>query len=205
MPSLEDLAAQLGVTTFGAEGSQTPAPAPQLPVHPTSQPWKDRYEGTLRKVSYTHDAMIDLMISCPMISQADLAAHFGYSQTWVSQIINSDAFQSRLRARKSELTDPVIVQSIEERVSAAAQRSLDIVLEKLETGNAEYALKVAQTMLAAKGFGARTAGQGSGPQVAVVVNVPQKAESPEAWASKYEGTTARSAVVDVTPREPGTS
>lgn len=195
---LNELAKKVGAQVYPAgEGpGQTAAPA-LLPTAP--KPWQERFEGKLKKVSYTHDAMIDLIIQEPMISQGEIAAYFGYSQAWVSQVINSDAFQARLAARKGDLTDPLIVKSIEERVSAAAQRSLDKVLESLDTASPEYALKVAQTMLSAKGFGPGGAKQAGSNNVAVIVNIPQKAPDADTWASRYAGTQARSAVVDVEP------
>jgi hypothetical protein len=74
----------------------------------------------IAKVGYTHDAMVDQLIATPHISQGELASIFGYSQTWVSQVINSDAFQARLAHRKEQLADPLIIRSIEERPSAAS-------------------------------------------------------------------------------------
>jgi hypothetical protein len=86
------------------------------------------------KIRYTHDAMIEIIISQPGISQGEIAREFGYSETWVSIIINSDAFQERLRVRKAELTDPLIRATIEERLEGLAKRSLDKLIERLDTG-----------------------------------------------------------------------
>ena len=195
---LNELAQKIGAQVYWAgEGpGQTPVPA-LLPSAP--KPWQERHEGKLKKVSYTHDAMIDLIIQEPMISQGEIAAYFGYSQAWVSQVINSDAFQARLASRKGDLTDPLIVKSIEERVSAAAQRSLDKVLESLDTASPEYALKVAQTMLGAKGFGPGGNKQTNNPNVAVIVNMPQKAPDADTWAARYTNVQPKSAVVDIEP------
>ena len=85
----------------------------------------------IAKVRYTHDAMIDLVIENPWISQNEIGARFGYTATWVSLIFSSDAFQERLTARKTELVDPTLRASIEERLRAVASRSLDVLLEKL--------------------------------------------------------------------------
>lgn len=87
--------------------------------------------GRLGKVSYTHDAMIDLIVGNPTVSQNELAASFGYSVGWVSNIMASDAFQARLAQRKDELIDPVLRMTIEERFKGLVQRSLDVLMEKL--------------------------------------------------------------------------
>lgn len=85
----------------------------------------------IKKVSYTHDAMIDLLIGNPAISQGELAREFGYTQAWVSNIIGSDAFQARLAARKEELVDPSIRATVDERFRGLVLRSMEVVQEKL--------------------------------------------------------------------------
>lgn len=89
----------------------------------------------ITKVRYTHDAIIDMIIANPAVSQGDLAAEFGFTQSWMSIIINSDAFQERLAERKGELLDPKIRASIESRLEALAKRSLDKLLEKLDNNH----------------------------------------------------------------------
>lgn len=108
------------------------------------------------KVRYSHDSMIDVIIANPGISQNALAAHFGYTPPWVSQIISSDAFQEKLAARRQEIIDPSLVASVEERFRALADRSLQVLQEKLSNpANAipdNLALKAAE--LGARGLGA---------------------------------------------------
>ncbi len=85
----------------------------------------------IAKVRYTHDAMIDLIIQEPAISQNSLAAVFGFTPGWVSIVVNSDAFQARLEQRKSELVDPTIRLTLNERFNAVVTRSLEVLQEKL--------------------------------------------------------------------------
>ena len=85
------------------------------------------------KVRYTHDAMIDVILANPAISQGDLAKEFGFTQAWMSIIVNSDAFKARLAERKAELLDPKIIASMEQRLEALANRSLDRLLERVES------------------------------------------------------------------------
>lgn len=112
---------------------------------------------SIAKVSYTHDAFIDLVISTPTISQRELAAHFGYTEAWVSQIFCSDAFQERLAARKNEIVDPTLRLSTEERIKALLRRSLEVLEEKLHKPSAQVSDQLA---IRAAEFGARSLGLG---------------------------------------------
>ena len=140
--------------------------------------------NAIARVKYSHDAMIDLLIANPTISQNELAANFGYTVPWVSRIMNSDAFQARLALRKEELLDPVIVASIEEKFRALASKSLDVVLDKLSvTNSAELGLKALEISAKALGYGARQ--QNLSVQTNFVVALPAKAVDAGSWASAH--------------------
>ena len=140
--------------------------------------------NAIARVKYSHDAMIDLLIANPAISQNELAANFGYTVPWVSRIMNSDAFQARLALRKEELLDPVIVASIEEKFRALASKSLDVVLDKLSvTNSAELGLKALEISAKALGYGARQ--QNLSVQTNFVVALPAKAADADSWASAH--------------------
>ena len=140
--------------------------------------------NAIARVKYSHDAMIDLLIANPAISQNEIAANFGYTVPWVSRIMNSDAFQARLALRKEELLDPVIVASIEEKFRALASKSLDVVLDKLSvTNSTELGLKALEISAKALGYGARQ--QNLSVQTNFVVALPGKADSAESWAAAH--------------------
>jgi hypothetical protein len=127
--------------------------------------------------------MIDLIIAQPMWSQGQLAEHFGYTQTWISRIFNSDAFQARLALRKEDLVDPSIIASIEEKFRAVASKSLDIVLDKLTlTNNADLALKSLEICNKAMGFGARDRAPVTNN---FVVALPPKEATASAWVTAH--------------------
>ena len=148
----------------------------------------------IARVNYSHDAMIDLIIARPGVKQGELAKHFGYTQAWVSRVMNSDAFLARLAQRKNDLVDPAIALTIDERLRAVAAKSLDVVLEKLELApSGDFALEAAEMASKALGYGARQ--QNLNLQQNFVVAMPQKADSAESWAGKYTETSpARSAM-----------
>lgn len=115
--------------------------------------------GGLKKVSYTHDGMIDLIITNPAIDQNAIAAHFGYTASWVSQIITSDTFQMRLAERKDELVDPTIRATLEDNFKAMIVRSMDILREKMNKPSHQIpdnlALRTLELSTRALGYGVR--------------------------------------------------
>lgn len=144
--------------------------------------------NAIARVSYSHDAMIDLIIANPVIKQGGIAQHFGYTQAWVSRVMNSDAFQARLAIRKADLVDPTLVLSIEEKLRALASKSLDVVMDKLElTNSADIGLKALEVTTKALGYGARQ--QNLNVQQNFVVALPAKSESAKAWLETTPGGT----------------
>ncbi|MDX2059944.1 MAG: hypothetical protein SFV24_19195 [Gemmatimonadales bacterium] len=140
---------------------------PTLPTqyHPSGAP------AGIRRVKYTHDAMIDFILANPCISQNELATHFGYTASWVSQIISSDAFQARLAERRDEIIDPTIRATVEERFKALVVRSMEILAEKLNKPSHQIpdnlVLRTLEVSAKAAGYGAKD----SGPKSEVNVNV----------------------------------
>lgn len=83
------------------------------------------------KIRYSHEAMADMILQEPWISQNEIAARFGYSPSWVSTIITSDGFQSFLAARQAELVDPSLRLTLQERLRALTTQSLKVLQDKL--------------------------------------------------------------------------
>lgn len=99
---------------------------------PTTQTERRAAGGdVVEKLRYSHEAMIDLIITDPWISQGKIAKTFGYTESWVCLVMQSDAFQSKLAERKNDLVDPIIRATIEERFRAMLTKSLEILQEKL--------------------------------------------------------------------------
>lgn len=141
----------------------------------------------IQRVKYSHDAMIDLILQRPGISQNEVALYMGYSVGWVSSIMNSDSFQARLAERKTELIDPVIVKNTEERLEVLANQSIDIIQRKLQASeNPDLAVKALELTTKALGMGARAANIGQQNNTYVVA-LPQKAEDEHAWAAQAKG------------------
>lgn len=162
---------------------------PFATIRPTmfTDPTTGELTNGIAKVRYTHEAMIDQLLANPGVSQGELARFFGYTEGWVSIMLNSDAFQAHLAERRKELVDPIIIQSIETRFKAVAELSLTRVLEKLEMParliNDDFLLGAAKLSAGALGYGARE--RGASAQVGVVINMPGVAPSAGDWSAKY--------------------
>jgi hypothetical protein len=119
----------------------------------------------IAKIKYSHDAMIDEIITNPGVSQNTLAALFGYTPGWVSQVMSSDAFANRLEQRKEELVDPQIRMTLNEKFKAMVNRSIDIVQNRLANDNVDI-----DTVMRAAELGVKALGLGvkAGPSFVVV-------------------------------------
>ena len=153
----------------------------------------------VKKVSITHDAIIDFVITQPQSTYREIAQAFGYSPEGIGVICRSDSFKARLEVRKEELVDPIIKQNVEERLTGLAHASIDILQRKLATSdNPNLALKALDitTKMAAAQYGARNmAGQ---PQTTFVVHMPGPAANSTEWTAKF-GRAPLEEVSDVTP------
>ena len=87
--------------------------------------------GPIQKLRYSHEAMIDLLITEPWISQNELADRFNMSASWISTIICSDLFQAKLAERRDQLVDPEIRMSLKTQFEGLLSRSMDILRTKL--------------------------------------------------------------------------
>lgn len=90
----------------------------------------------VKRLSYTHDAMIDLILQEPTVTHAELAEIFGYTAGWVQRVCGSDAFNARLADRKAQLIDPQISRTLNDRLRGVTIKALDIIDEKLSSADA---------------------------------------------------------------------
>lgn len=107
------------------------------------------------RVGSIHDAMIDYLIQNPGVKGIQIAKKFGYTASWVSCIMNSDEFKTKLDARRTELVDPVLRMTLEERIKTVTMRALEVLGEKLsaETCDIPDSVVLKALELGAKGLG----------------------------------------------------
>lgn len=170
--------------------------------------WEDAGTGEKRKgiakVGYKHEECIRILQVRPFISQGELAEIFGVSQSWMCQVMGSDAFKARLAEAKAEVHGPAVA-SVAEKLQQLAHASLDKLLTKIEGPAAmpkeETLLKSLELSTRALGYGARDSGQGGGG-AQVIINLPGKVVDEGAWASRY--TKSPGGVSDAIEVKPGT-
>lgn len=145
----------------------------------------DQSYARLQRTHYSHEAMIDVIISNPNIKQNELAKQFDKSVPWVSRIIGSDAFQAALAKRREEITDPFLIATVEERMRGLAMQSLDVLAEKLQTTqSAELALKSLDITAKSLGFGARDRG-GATQNNQFIIQLPPKSVNSTDWVQDH--------------------
>ncbi len=140
-----------------------------LEVQPTPHDKPER--RGIQKINYSHDGMINMILAHRGITQNQLAAHFGYSASWISQVMTSDAFQARLAERAMEIEDPTLRASVEDNLKGLVSRSMEILKEKLKRNPEEIpdnlAIRTLELSTRALGYGAKE------NQVNVQVNIDQ--------------------------------
>ena len=165
----------------------------------------------IAKVRYTHDAIIDEILTNPAISQGELAKMFGFTQAWMSIMINSDAFQERMRERKCELVDPRLVATLEDRLNGVARSALDALLEKLEQHtNKTLPMKTMELIATAKlGVGDRANRMAAPVQQnnLYVVALPGVSPDSSSWRNSAQGISPAppppGGITDVVEMQPG--
>jgi hypothetical protein len=165
----------------------------------------------LKKLRYSHDAMIDALIENPAMKQYELATMFGVTKEWISMLMCSDAFQARLAARKADVIDPIMAASFKQRMEVLARKSVEVLMEKLDDDDCGPNVALGALGIAAKGFGFGGAAQvnvDARSQTQFVVAMPGKAQSSLEWAAAYgarelDASCASASELAVPPPPPG--
>lgn len=158
---------------------------------------------TVKKLNYTHDAMIDAVIRQPGIKQFELAALFGYTPAWVCNVMSSDSWKEALAKRKGEIVDPTLMMEMEEKLRAACDKSLEVIIERLEeTKNANQAIRALDITTRALGYGAKPAGPVVHVGTQYVAVVPAVSRNSKEWVEQHTPVTIQDIVpVTVEQRE----
>lgn len=107
------------------------------------------------KESYSHEAMVRLMVANPSFTHAQLAGHFGRPAVWMSAVLASEAFQQVLDLQRHLVADPALTASLDERFRAVAIRSVTVLGERLNNPAVAdlVVLKAAEIAVKALGVG----------------------------------------------------
>ena len=78
-------------------------------------------QHAISKINYSHQDMIDCLIVDPTMSQRELAARYGYTESWVSQVMGSDAWKAAFAARRAKIADPEVAEKVQQRFTIDEQ------------------------------------------------------------------------------------
>ena len=85
----------------------------------------------IKKVSVKHDAIMDFMIANPATPLRDVAANFQISQSWLSSLIYSDAFQIQLKSKQVEVFEETVIP-LRAKVVGVAHAAVEKLGEKID-------------------------------------------------------------------------
>lgn len=94
-----------------------------------------------RSASQIHQAIADLRLANPEMSQGDIAQRLGYTQTWVSMVECSDSFKAYFAGRRAEF-EKGIVEDMRDTIRSRANRILarahQIIEDSLNRGDVGF-------------------------------------------------------------------
>lgn len=122
-------------------------------------------EVQIKQMSSRHEQILNYILLNPTKTYGEVAGHFGVTPAWLSVIIHSDAFQRRLSERQDEIFDCGVLQPISDKLSAAADLTIDKYLEKVPTFTADQLISSTDKLLGKLGFGSKPNGVPSGATV----------------------------------------
>jgi hypothetical protein len=133
----------------------------------------------IQNMSHTHEAIARWLIANPQGSMRECAEFFGYSQSWLSCIVHSDAFKRYMHTLQGDANDAVIAD-VPTKLKGIAAQALDAIGEQLDIAvqdgtiqHREFIHRSAELALRSLGYGvaknpAPAAPQGNNVQVNIL-------------------------------------
>jgi hypothetical protein len=116
---------------------------------------------TIKTCNFSHDQIALWMIANPSGKLGDCAREFDYSQSWLSIIIHSDAFQARYEELRKQ-ADASVIHDIPAKMRGVASLALDALADQIETAAADntvaprdFLLRTSDSLLTKLGYGAQ--------------------------------------------------
>lgn len=120
-----------------------------------------------------HEELLEFIIANPRASGAETALFFNVSESWISIVKNSDAFQELWATRRGEHFSKVSA-NIAERVTALAEVTVDALTKKVEQETREGSASIG-TLKEVSDMALRSLGFGGGrgaPTIQLNTNGP---------------------------------
>lgn len=136
---------------------------------------------TIKSLSFNHEAIARWLIANPGKIDGgrlkECADHFGYSRSWLSIIIHSDAFKAKLRELTEE-ADALVIADIPAKMRGVASMALDALGDQVQAAAEDqtvaprdFLLKTSETLLKNLGYGQKSTVNVNAPGGNVVVGV----------------------------------
>ena len=147
----------------------------------------------LLNISHRHEQIINWLLLNPDKPLVECAKYFGYTQTWLSQIIHSDMFQALYRERCAE-SHTLAVHTITNELSGLTALAIERATDLIETRKASerFLGDTLRTSLAALGYSSGNGngnGNGNSAPLVVQINAQTIIQAREKAAAVKEGTT----------------
>lgn len=117
--------------------------------------------GKGKRPQFWHNAILDLLMANPMISQGEIARQLGKAQSTISLIMSSDLFKDALAQRK-QAQNEILDEEIRHRLLKVTDKTLSAIEEKVDRGRDKLALNsladLASMTLQSLGYGPKGAG-----------------------------------------------
>lgn len=112
----------------------------------------------IQKLNFTHERILDWLLQNPDKSMRECADTFGYTQAWLSTVVNSDAFQVQWKALSGNVHSRVVAD-----VPARMQRIAEVALDKLADAVAssedkDFILETSDKILHRMGYAPKASG-----------------------------------------------
>ncbi len=139
-----------------------------------------------------HEAVIDMWLLDPTLKQGEIARALGKTESWLSILVNSDAFRAKYAARKAELVDPVIAAGAEDRLKAVVSVAAEELVRRLTLAPGGMSVKDLNSSISTA---SRALGMGAAPsgpavqQTLYVIPAPAAPKSVQEWQQRVVDAT----------------
>ncbi len=118
-----------------------------------------QFNYEIRKLTVNHNAIADWLIANPgKAQQRKCAEQFDITESWLSTLINQDAFQSLLKHKQESVFDQVVIP-LQDKIAGVAHASVEKLGKVLDDTNDGRLVKdIGDSMLKALGYGGQKAG-----------------------------------------------
>lgn len=123
-----------------------------------------QFNYEIKKLTVNHNAIADWLIANPgKAQQRTCAEQFDITESWLSTLVNQDAFQSLLKSKQADVFDQVIIP-LQDKIAGVAHASIEKLGKILDTTKDGRLVKdINDSALKALGYG----GQKAGPSVII--------------------------------------